>query len=557
MPKTKSKKKGQQTAKPNEPVLSKKELSAQKRQAAKERQAFIQTVSAAGGVGAVVGTALFFTADFKLAIAGGGGITVLWISFVYPYLALWLFTIYMPFAGTVTYWVGGGNAIFQLAKDGFAFPAMAAIFLTLKKKKEPLIIPKSIQKPLIILLVLVLITLFTINLPLHLASANPPSNPMAPKPPEGQFFFMGILGLKVLLGYLPLITCTYHMIQSKKDFLRFTRLHVILAIICCGLGLMQYMMLTTGACQGTDHLTGDDLFKATLDAKCLVGGSLLYSPSQNVIRLPGTFVAPWQWAWFLIGNAFLTFASAFSDPSLLWQLMSFLAMALVFVNAVISGQRIALLLVPVIIVIMLIVTGQLSKPARFIPIVGGLALLIVLSFILFPDVIQGRIDSTISRWNASPPTSFIAEQAGHSSQGQKPFGHGVGRATNSTRMFGKTRLIETYYPKLIYEIGTIGVLGFLGLVTTITVATFKIWRSLKDKVWRSYAASFWVFIFFISYQTYYYPLDVDPVAVYYWMIAGLMLRLPDVEREDLEERAARELNEEENAKTKKKKKRKR
>ncbi|TVR13650.1 MAG: hypothetical protein EA395_03790 [Phormidium sp. GEM2.Bin31] len=557
MPKTKSKKKGQETPRPNEPVLSKKELAAKKRQAAKERQALIQTVVTAGGVGAVVGTALFFTASPILALAGGGGITVLWVSFVYPYLALWLFVIYMPFAGTVTYWIAGGNAIFQLAKDGFAIPAIIAIFLNLKKQGKPLIIPKGIRIPLIILSISVLLTLLTINLPMHLASGNPPANPTAPRPPEGQFFFQGILGIKVLLGYLPLITCTYHMIRNKKSFLLFTRLHIVLALICCGLGLMQFLMLTTGVCQGTDHLTGSALFQANLDYKCLVGGSLVYSPSQNMIRLPGTFVAPWQWAWFLIANAFLTFASAFSDPSLLWQLTSFLAMALVFANAVISGQRIALLLVPLIIIIMLIVTGQLSKPARFIPIVGGLAGLIMVSFILFPDVIQERIDSTVSRWNASPPTDFISEQADNSSRGQRPLGYGVGRATNSTRIFGPTRLIETYYPKLLYEIGTLGTVAFLGLVTSITVATFKVWRSLKDKVWRSYAASFWVFIFFISYQTYYYPLDVDPVAVYYWMIAGLVLRLPDIEREDLEERAALGLDEEENAKTKKKKKKKR
>ena len=531
----------------------KKELAAQKRKDTKERKAFIQTVLTSGGVGAVVAIALFFIANPILALAGGGGTTVLWVSFKYPYLALWLFVIYMPFAGTVTYWIAGGNPIFQLAKDGFAIPAIIAIFLDLKKRGEPLLMPKSLKNPLWILVASVSITMLTINLPMQFASGNPPRNPTAPTPPEGQFFFQGILGIKVLLGYLPLITCTYHMIRNKKSFLLFTRLHVILAIICCGLGLIQYMMLLTGICQGTDHLTGVALFQATLDYKCFVGGSLVYSPSQSMIRLPGTFVAPWQWAWFLISNAFLTFASAFSDPSLIWQLVSFLGMALVFVNAVISGQRIALLLVPVIIIIMLIVTGQLKKPSRFIPIVGGLGLLIVLGFTLFPDVIQERIDSTIDRWNASPPTDFISEQAENSSGSQRPFGHGAGRATNSTRMFADTRLIETYYPKLLYEIGTFGTLSFLGLVTSITVATFKIWRSLKDKIWRSYAASFWVFIFFISYQTYYYPLDVDPVAVYYWMVVGLVLRLPDIEREDLEERAALGLDEEENAKTKKKK----
>lgn len=134
MPKTKSKKKGQQTARPDEPVLSKKELAAQKRKDTKERKAFIQTVLTSGGVGAVVAIALFFIANPILALAGGGGTTVLWVSFKYPYLALWLFVIYMPFAGTVTYWIAGGNPIFQLAKDGFAIPAIIAIFLDLKKE---------------------------------------------------------------------------------------------------------------------------------------------------------------------------------------------------------------------------------------------------------------------------------------------------------------------------------------------------------------------------------------------------------------------------------------
>ncbi|MBO9998787.1 MAG: hormogonium polysaccharide biosynthesis protein HpsL [Cyanobacteria bacterium SID2] len=526
--KKKPKKKDRSQPKPNEPVLSKKELAQKKRQSAKQRKEFTQTLVSAGSVGLIIGIALFFAKDEKLALAGGGGIFVMTLSYKYPILALWLFIMYMPFAGTVTYWIAGGNAIFQLAKDGFAFPAMIAIWQQLKKKRKPFIVPKSLKIPLSILLGLLLVTLLAVNADLQFSGEV-----------EGQPIAMGLLGLKVFIGYLPLITCTYYLIKGKREFLWFTRLHVILAIICCFLGFVQYFMLSSGICEGTDHLIGDDLFKATLDAKCLVGGSLVFSPSQNMIRLPGTFVAPWQWAWFLIGNSFFTFASAFSDPSLIWQLISFLGMALVFVNSVISGQRIALFLVPVITILLLILTGQLSKPQRFIPIVGGIGFLILMSFILFPDVVQERIDSAIDRWNASPPTEFIAEQAEFTSKGQEGFlGNGLGRATNSARMFGKTKLIETYYPKLLYEIGPLGVFGFLGVVTTLTVTTFKIWRSLKEKHLRSYAACFWVFIFFISYQTYYYPLDVDPVAVYYWMVVGVTLRLPDIEKQEFERLAA-------------------
>ena len=45
-------------------------------------------------------------------------------------------------------------------------------------------------------------------------------------------------------------------------------------------------------------------------------------------------------------------------------------------------------------------------------------------------------------------------------------------------------------------------------------------------------------IHFISYSPYYYPLDVDPVAVYYWLAAGIVLKIPELERQEREKAAA-------------------
>lgn len=70
------------------------------------------------------------------------------------------------------------------------------------------------------------------------------------------------------------------------------------------------------------------------------------------------------------------------------------------------------------------------------------------------------------------------------------------------------------------------------LVTVITFTGFKAYRSVKDKSLRSYGASYWVFVLIISYNTYYYPLDVDPVAVYYWYFAGVVLRLPAIDKQE-------------------------
>ena len=465
-------------------------------------------------------------AEPKLAIAGGGGILVLAMSYIYPYPALWAFLIYLPFNGTVTYWVGGGSPIFQLAKDAFYFPALISLYQQWKRKNQPMIIPKALKQPLMVLLTVCLLTLLLVNGSQQLKPEG------ADKP-----LFMGILGLKAMIGYLPLITCAYYQVKDKKQLLLATRITVILAIICCALGVLQYQFLLSGRCEGTDHLSGDDLFKATLDAKCLVGGSLVYSPSQNMIRLPGTFVAPWQWAWFLIANAFFTFATAFSDPSPIWRIIGLGGMAMVFLNAVISGQRIALALVPVVTIILLVLTGQVANLKRFIPIAAGLGLLLGVAAVSNPEFLQERIDSFVGRWNASPPTDFISDQFEHTTGGQQGiFGKGLGRATNAARAFGRTALIETYYPKMIYEIGPLGVAAFLYLVTTMTVVGFKSYRSIKDKNLRSFGASFWVFVLIISYNTYYYPLDVDPVTVYYWYFAGVLYRLPEIDREEQKKR---------------------
>lgn len=518
----KKKKKKKKSLGKSQKTLSKKELKLRQKEFSNAVKKFLSASSGIIAISALVGTILFFVAEPKLAIAGGGGILVVSMSYLYPIPALWAFLIYLPFSGTVTYWIGGGSPIFQLAKDGFYAPALIALYQQWKRKNQPLIVPKALKQPLMVLLTICMLTLLLVN---GLQQLKPEGGD---KP-----LLMGIFGLKAFIGYLPLITCAYYQIKDKKQLLIVTRLTVILAIICCSLGVVQYQFLVSGRCEGTDHLSGPDLFKATLDAKCLVGGSLVYSPSQNMIRLPGTFVAPWQWAWFLIANAFFTFATAFSDPSPIWRMIGLGGMAIVFLNAVISGQRIALALVPVVTIILLVLTGQVANLKRFIPIAAGLGLLLGVAAVSNPEFLQERIDSFVGRWNASPPTDFISEQFGHTSGGQQGIlGKGLGRATNSARAFGKTALIETYYPKMIYEIGPLGVAAFLYLVTTMTVVGFKSYRSIKDKNLRSFGASFWVFVLIISYNTYYYPLDVDPVTVYYWYFAGVLYRLPEIDREE-------------------------
>ncbi len=503
---------------PIEPPTLKEQL-AEKRKATKAKQELTQFMTIAVMISIFIGGIATVAGGIKGTLGGFLGSLILLSSFKYPEQALYGFLIYLPLGGSITYAIGGGsNPILQLAKDAFYIPAVIAVYQTCKAKSTPFILPINLKVPLMLLLGYCILVLLFVN----------GSQQFAPKGEKP--FLMGVLGLKVFLGYIPLIPCAYYLLKTKRDFYFLMRVTTTLIVVCCSLGFLQYMFLKTGRCQGTVG-SGAELFKASLESRCLVGGSLLYSPEQGVIRLPGTFVAPWQWGWYLIASAFMSFATAFCDRKWIWRIIGMVGMALTLSMAVLSGQRIALIIVPIAMIALLFVTGQVANLKRLLPIAIGLGVVGMGAMAAFPDIVKERVDSFSSRWEAAPPTDFIADQFGFVGDLAGIFGRGLGRATNSARAFGETKLIETYYPKVLYEIGPIGVLLFLALVTTLTIATFKAYRKIKDKNLRGSGAALWLFVLFISYNTYYYPLDVDPVAVYYWFMAGVILKLPELDKE--------------------------
>ncbi len=469
-----------------------------------------------------VGLLISLIVEPKAGIAAGGALGCLIISSKYQRLALYAFIIYIPFAGTVTYALGG-NPLLQIAKDVFYVPALIGVCQFCRKNRLPIILPRAIKPPLILLMIVVSITILVTNLPDQIMQV------------EGRFpMIMAIWGAKIIFGYIPVVACIYYLIRNLEDLVFILRLQAVLVLVACSLGLIQYFMLKTGICSGTLGL-GAEMFRASLESRCFVGGSLLYAPSMGQIRLPGTFVAPWQWGWFLISGVFFSFGSTFSDKSLFWRMVGGISLVVLMIMAVISGQRIALALVPFFIGVLVILTGQIKNLKRFLPIVVVLGLVLFYLIVSNPDVVEARLDSFVSRWEAAPPQQFIEAQFSNALKNQKGiFGEGVGRATNSARTFGSTTLIETYHAKVMHEIGIVGLAVVLALYTTLTVVTFRVYRRTQDEGLRSYAAAMWVYIFFISYCPYYYPLDVDPVGVYYWLAAGIILKIPELERQEYE-----------------------
>jgi hypothetical protein len=115
-----------------------------------------------------------------------------------------------------------------------------------------------------------------------------------------------------------------------------------------------------------------------------------------------------------------------------------------------------------------------------------------------------------------------------------PLGMGTGTNTGAARyaladpdaFIG----IENYYAKAVYELGMPGLLVVAGLFLTIIFISLKARRRMLTPDLR-YGANallaFLVAIFLISFKG--WQIDLDPVNVYYWLFAGILLKLPVLE----------------------------
>ena len=449
-------------------------------------------------------------------------------AYRFPRLSLWIFLVYLPLTGTIAYSFSsvysavGGRVTFSnlypvvhLAKDVFYFPALLAIIIGSLWLKEFRQQQRLVLLGSFVLLGTCLLSLFAVNFPQALSGSVP-----------GKPVLMGIMGLKILVGYAPFAVCGYYLVRDRKDLSFFLRFQVVVIAICCSLCVLQYLFLVAGICPGSEALAHPASTRASLQARCFVGGSLLYNPTKNLISLPGTFNSPWQWAWFLIYGSFLALAAFFTDKDRLWQIANFITVGLVLVAAIVSGQTTATLLVPIILLVLIFTTETNKKRLGFK--LGAIALLLFLIANNF-GVFGSALDSVIARWQYAPPQEFILSQFKWiNNNGLNLLGHGVGRAASAARKLGRITLIETFYPRLLYEIGILGTAIFLGMVSLVSWQTFQAHRALtKTKLWRL-SLCWWLFIVLISYNTYYYPLIIEPVAIYYWLIAGMLLKLPEI-----------------------------
>jgi hypothetical protein len=143
---------------------------------------------------------------------------------------------------------------------------LLGVILFCFKTRQPLIIPPAIKFPLAILIASCTLTMLVVNGGQQL-SATGGDIPI----------LIGVLGLKVLLGYLPVITCIFYLLRDREDVYLLLRIQVAVILICCCLGFIQYMMLKTGGLS-RHHWHGGRAIQGLVAGPLFCGGFLVVQP---------------------------------------------------------------------------------------------------------------------------------------------------------------------------------------------------------------------------------------------------------------------------------------
>ena len=111
-----------------------------------------------------------------------------------------------------------------------------------------------------------------------------------------------------------------------------------------------------------------------------------------------------------------------------------------------------------------------------------------------------------------------------------PFGNGAGMNTGSARYAfddpSSFKAFENYYAKAVYELGVAGLIIVLALFVILIIYGYRIHHRIKDTELRSCSAAILAFIVTMMLNSFKgWQIDLDPVNVYFWLFAGILLKL--------------------------------
>lgn len=443
-----------------------------------------------------------------LALVGG---VLFFLSLRNWRFGLYGLLVYLPFAGLVSL-RSGQSAMALLAKDLlFVIPAYVSFFVVHRYPIQKTRLPGYFVAAMAFLAILVLIQALNPNLP---------------------NFLVPLIGIKVWLLYLPMAFLAAATIQTKGDVVWLFRLLVAVSVIPFAVGFLQRFGVevlgreaTTAALYGSSFegeqynlLAGFEDFGGSL-------GGALY-------RINGTFAATGQYSMYGMMMISITLTLLMLDDDRRWRLFAQFMLLVAVVASFLSGSRGATVFVPLALAPALILSGNyiaLLASALLVPIIYYVAF--TYTGIDVSTMFDFVVDYSIYNVQDFGAGQLLATFYEH------PLGMGTGINTGGARYaFASEQIatqtlsgLEVYYAKVVAELSIVGLIPVFILLFGPLCHAFNRASSRASSPVRQCAAGlfgFFLVIVVINYKG--WPLDLDPVNVMFWVLAGVLYKFSAV-----------------------------
>jgi hypothetical protein len=424
--------------------------------------------------------------------------------------------VYLPVSGVAVLAAYPGRwerAVAILAKDFvFVIPAyllFAGYFLLRRRrfwfKGAPLVLFG-------LLALIVVIQAFNPDLPNHL---------------------VGLIGIKVWLFYIPLFFLGYHLVENRDQLFRVLGLMSLVAIVPAVIGLTEVVLYYSGHAQTVYDVYGDAAAPATQNFTMFV-----LSHGCTIRRVPSTFSFFYQY--YLFGAAMVAISFAWwrgSRPAGRQLPAAGLAFLIIFLAAMFSGVRLGFLAIPLLVGAIIVLAIRSRNRLPWAVVAAAVACL----------AIAGGTAAGICGLAAhfSQTTSMEAGDVGARSVSEAVhktwLGLGAGSDSSSARYaFPNVELKtsvgsvqESWYVKAWLELGAFGLAIVLALLGTLVYRLFRVHLRIRDPRLKFVSAAIlalvgWVLVYSLKAQYF----DLDPINIYFWLFAGILMGLPRLERRE-------------------------
>ena len=435
-------------------------------------------------------------------------------------LAIVALLVYIPVSGIAIDLAYGHRlerGVAVLAKDFlFIVPAYAGFVVWAWRRRERVDFPGA---PILLLFALAAIVV---------AQAF---NPSLPEP------FVGLVGVKVWLFYVPLLFLGYHLVRTKAELYRLFGLMTLLAIVPAAIGLIEAAFIYGGRGDLVYRIYGDAAGAVTQEyvGLELPGGGQLR-------RIPSTFSSFYQYYLFLA--VMLAVGYAWWRGRRLGRRQALLAAAawlVLFAASFLTGVRAAFFMTPFLLALVLLLEGRsgVRFAVRWLVPVAAVVLALV-------TIVPGS--HLLGVWTETADVGRqefwdVIVDSGREAVSLTVFGLGSGIDSIASRYaYGSEaewqeaifpllgRWHESWYVKAWLELGAVGLAIVLALLVTLVVRGVRAHFALRDPSLRvASAALLAVVIWSIVYAVKGQYLDLDPLNVYFWLFAGVLFKLPALE----------------------------